>query len=170
MSKFWIFIIISYIRNIFETIIFLDIDGVLRTHKSDLEWSLKLNTPIPERVFDRRFSPKAVSNINQLIYYTRAKIVVSSTWRTQFTLQELKDIFRSNGITGEVIDKTQTGLTRGEEIQEWIDYHGTESYVVIDDQVKDIITYVDNRRVVKCDHSIGFEVDELLDKALDILL
>ena len=69
-----------------------------------------------------------------------------------------------------MIDKTSIGLTRGEEIQEWIDYNGTESYVVIDDQVKDIITYVDNRRVVKCDHSIGFEVDELLDKALDILL
>ena len=157
-------------KYIFDTIIFLDIDGVLRTHKSDLEWSLKLNVPIPERVFDRKFNPKAVSNINQLIYYTKAKIVVSSTWRTQFTLQQLKDIFRSNGITGEVIDKTPIGLTRGEEIQEWIDYHGVDSYVVIDDQVKDILTYVDNRRVVKCEHSIGFEDDELLDKVLDILL
>jgi len=126
--------------------------------------------PIPQRVFDRKFNPKAVSNINQLIYYTKAKIVVSSTWRTQFTLQQLKDIFRSNDITGEVIDKTPIGLTRGEEICEWIDYHGAESYVVIDDQVKDILTYVDNRRVVKCEHSIGFEDDELLDKALDILL
>ena len=157
-------------KYIFDTIIFLDIDGVLRTHKSDLEWSLKLNVPIPERVFDRKFNPKAVSNINQLIYYTKAKIVVSSTWRTQFNLQQLKDIFRSNGITGEVIDKTPIGLTRGEEICEWVDYHGADSYVVIDDQVKDILTYVDNNRVVKCEHSIGFEDDELLDKALDILL
>jgi hypothetical protein len=126
--------------------------------------------PIPESVFDRKFNPKAVSNINLLISYTRAKIVVSSTWRTQFTLQQLKDIFRSNGINGEVIDITSIGLTRGEEIQEWIDYHGVESYIVIDDQVKDILPYVDNRRVVKCNHSIGFEDDELLDKSLDILL
>jgi len=131
---------------------------------------LKLNVPIPESVFDRKFNPKAVSNINLLISYTRAKIVVSSTWRTQFTLQQLKDIFRSNGIDGEVVDKTSIGLTRGEEIQEWIDYHGVESYIVIDDQVKDILPYVDNRRVVKCEHSIGFEDDELLDKSLDILL
>jgi len=131
---------------------------------------LKLNVPIPESVFDRKFNPKAVSNINLLISYTRAKIVVSSTWRTQFTLQQLKDIFRSNGINGEVIDITSIGLTRGEEIQEWIDYHGVESYIVIDDQVKDILPYVDNRRVVKCEHSIGFEDDELLDKSLDILL
>ena len=126
--------------------------------------------PIPESVFDRKFNPKAVSNINLLISYTRAKIVVTSTWRTQFTLQQLKDIFRSNGIDGEVVDKTSIGLTRGEEIQEWIDYHGVESYIVIDDQVKDILPYVDNRRVVKCEHSIGFEDDELLDKSLDILL
>lgn len=126
--------------------------------------------PIPEKVFDRKFNPKSVSNINLLISYTRAKIVVSSTWRTQFTLQQLKDIFRSNGIDGEVIDKTSIGLTRGEEIQEWIDYHGVESYIVIDDQVKDILPYVDNNKVIKCNHSIGFEDDELLDKALDILL
>ena len=126
--------------------------------------------PITESVFDRKFNPKAVSNINLLISYTRAKIVVSSTWRTQFTLQQLKDMFRSNGINGEVIDITSIGLTRGEEIQEWIDYHGVESYIVIDDQVKDILPYVDNRRVVKCEHSIGFEDDELLDKSLDILL
>lgn len=143
---------------------------MLRTHKSDLEWSLKLNVPIPEKVFDRKFNPKSVSNINLIISYTRAKIVVTSTWRTQFTLQQLKDIFRSNGIDGEVVDKTSIGLTRGEEIQEWIDYHGVESYIVIDDQVKDILPYVDNNKVIKCNHSIGFEDDELLDKALDILL
>lgn len=126
--------------------------------------------PIPEKVFDRKFNPKSVSNINLIISYTRAKIVVTSTWRTQFTLQQLKDIFRSNGIDGEVVDKTSIGLTRGEEIQEWIDYHGVESYIVIDDQVKDILPYVDNNKVIKCNHSIGFEDDELLDKALDILL
>jgi hypothetical protein len=33
-------------------IIFLDIDGVLRTHKSDSEWSEKLNTPIFKRLID----------------------------------------------------------------------------------------------------------------------
>jgi hypothetical protein len=38
-------------------IIFLDIDGVLRTHKSDSEWSEKLNTPIFKRT-DRLFSKK----------------------------------------------------------------------------------------------------------------
>lgn len=126
--------------------------------------------PIPEKVFDRKFNPKSVSNINLIISYTRAKIVVTSTWRTQFTLQQLKDIFRSNGIDGEVVDKTSIGLTRGEEIQEWINYNRTESYVVIDDQVKDILPYIDNNKVVKCNHSIGFEDGELLDKSLDILL
>lgn len=39
-------------------IIFLDIDGCLRTHKSDTKWSLILNEPIPFKVFDIKFSKK----------------------------------------------------------------------------------------------------------------
>ncbi len=61
--------------------IFLDIDGVLRTHKSDLEWSLQLGVPIPLSVYDRRFDRKIVSYINEVVGYTRAKIVITSTWR-----------------------------------------------------------------------------------------
>ena len=80
------------------TIIFLDIDGVLRTHKSDLEWSLKSGLPIPQKVYDRQFGQKYVSNINYIISLTGAKIVVRSTWRNNFTIEELKEIFRSRGI------------------------------------------------------------------------
>jgi hypothetical protein len=47
-------------------IIFLDIDGVLRTHKSDSEWSEKLNTPIFKRT-DRLFSKNSVNDINYTI-------------------------------------------------------------------------------------------------------
>jgi hypothetical protein len=46
-------------------IIFLDIDGVLRTHKSDSEWSEKLNTPIFKRT-DRLFSKNSVNDINYI--------------------------------------------------------------------------------------------------------
>lgn len=54
-------------------IIFLDIDGVLRTHQSDLEWSEKLNTPIFKKT-ERLFSKKSVNNINYITSLTRAKI------------------------------------------------------------------------------------------------
>jgi hypothetical protein len=152
------------------TIIFLDIDGVLRTHKSDLEHATILNQEIPTRVFDRRFDLKAVSNINYINHYTNAKIVVSSTWRNNFTVEELKDIFKDRGITTEVIDKTDIGLTRGEEIREWLDRNEVTNYVVIDDQVKDIVNWVDKDRVIHVNHQEGFTSDELVDKILDILL
>jgi len=143
---------------------------VLRTHKSDLEWSQKLGVPIPQKVYDRRFDQKCVSNINYIISLTRAKIVVSSTWRNNFTIEELKVIFRSRGISGEVIDKTGIGLTRGEEIRQWLDTNEVTDYVVIDDQVKDILSWVDKNRVVEVNCQLGFESDELVDKVLDILL
>lgn len=152
------------------TIIFLDIDGVLRTHKSDLENSIILNQEIPIRVYDRRFDSKSVNNINYIVHYTGAKIVVSSTWRNNFSIQELKEIFRDRGITAEVIDKTDIGLTRGEEIREWLDRNEITNYVVIDDQVKDIINWVDKDRVIEVNCQEGFTSDELVDKTLDILL
>jgi len=90
--------------------IFLDIDGVLRTHKSDLEWSLQLGVPIPVSVYDRRFDRKIVSYINEIVGYTRSKIVVTSTWRVKHSLEVLKQIFRDNGISTEIVGTT--GITR----------------------------------------------------------
>ena len=143
---------------------------MLRTHKSDLEWSLILNAEIPKKVFDRNFSKLAVSNINYLIHWTNAKIVVTSTWRNNFSVEELKVIFKNQGILGDVVDKTGVGLTRGEEIIEWLDSNEVEKYVVIDDQIKDIIIHIDENKAIHVNSQIGFEDQDLVDKAIDILL
>jgi len=147
--------------------IFLDIDGVLRTHKSDLEWSQLLGVPIPLSVYDRRFDRKIVSYINEIVCYTRAKIVVTSTWRTKHSLEDLKQIFRDNGIVADVVGITDIGLNRGEEIEQYISENEIENYVVIDDQVNDILKCIPKERVIKVDPIIGFEE---VDKAIDILL
>lgn len=148
-------------------IIFLDIDGVLRTQASDLEWSRRLGEPIPFSVFDRRFDPAIASRINEVAGYARAKIVVTSTWRTKHDLDQLKRIFREGGISAEVVGKTGIGSSRGEEIEQWILENRVSSYVVIDDQVKDILACIPKERVIKVDPAIGFDD---VDKALDILL
>ncbi len=147
--------------------IFLDIDGVLRTHKSDLEWSQCLGVTIPLSVYERRFDKKIVSYINEIVGYTRAKIVVTSTWRTKRSLEELKIIFRDNGIVADVVGITDIGLTRGEEIEQYISENEIENYVVIDDQVNDILKCIPKERVIKVDPIKGFED---VDKAIDILL
>jgi hypothetical protein len=83
-------------------IIFLDIDGVLRTHKSDSEWSEKLNTPIFKRT-DRLFSKNSVNDINY-ITSNSCKIVVTS-WRIHLSIIELNSIFKKKSIIAEVIGK-----------------------------------------------------------------
>lgn len=113
------------------TVIFLDIDGCLRTHKSDTEWSLIINEPIPFKVFDRKFSNKAVSNINYIYSITNCKLVISSTWRCNYTLEELRNIFRNNGIYAPIIDKTIIGLNRGEEIEQWLDTHEVKNMLLL---------------------------------------
>ena len=147
-------------------IIFLDVDGVLRTHKSDLEWSNQLNTPNLNGV-NRLFSKSAVDNLNEVIILTKAKIVVTSTWRINLSVEELNKIFKERGVIGEVIDKTgiNFGGGRGLEIKEWIDNNSVTNYVVLDDLVKDIVDIVDN--VIKVDSQNGFEE---VDLVLDILL
>ena len=150
-------------------IIFLDIDGVLRTDKSDKEWSLKLGLPVPEKRY-RNFSNKSVSNINFIHSITRCKIVLISNWRLHGTLDELKDLFRKQGIQPEIIDKTGISTSRGEEILEWLSVNDdVDNWVVIDDQVKDLVS-IDNSKIVKCDYKIGFEDDLLVDKVLDVLI
>lgn len=146
-------------------IIFLDVDGVLRTHKSDLEWSKQLNTPIFKGV-DRLFCKTAVENLNEVIFLTKAKIVITSTWRINLSVQELNKIFKERGVIGEVIDKTGINFGgRGLEIKEWLDNNSVTNYVVLDDQVKDIVDIVDN--VIKVNSQNGFEE---VDLVLDILL
>jgi hypothetical protein len=137
----------------------------LRTHKSDLEWSNHLNTPVLKGV-NRLFSKSAVDNLNEVIFLTKAKIVVTSTWRINLSVEELNKIFKERGVIGEVIDKTGINFTgRGLEIKEWLDNNKVTNYVVLDDQVKDIIDIVDN--VIKVDSQNGFEE---VDLVLDILL
>lgn len=130
-----------------------------------MEWSNQLNTPVLKGV-NRLFSKSAVDNLNEVIILTKAKIVVTSTWRINLSVEELNKIFKERGVIGEVIDKTSINFGgRGLEIKEWLDNNSVTNYVVLDDQVKDIVDEVDN--VIKVDSQNGFEE---VDLVLDILL
>ena len=159
-----------------KKIIFLDIDGVLRTHKSDLEWSNKLTTPIFKGV-DRLFDKTLVDNLNEVIYLTGAKIVITSNWRIYLSLEELQRIFKERGVIGEVIGKTGLGHlkggspipigNRGLEIQDWLDRNPVRKFIIIDDQVSDIINIFPSWRIIKVNPQVGFVE---VEKALDVLL
>lgn len=150
-------------------IIFLDIDGVLRTENSDRYWSELCNRPIPQSVFDRLFSKESISILNEIIYITDAKVVITSTWRNQHDLRELILKFGLNKFRGEIIDVTRILGSRGEEIQEWLDTHKVDKYVVIDDSVSDILRHINPKRVVEINPKTGLN-DSYFEKIVDLLL
>ena len=137
-------------------IIFLDIDGVLRTTASDIWWSDKLIQPIPDSIFKRRFSPTSVSLINQLDNITKAKIVITSTWKTFYKFEDLKKELFSRGLVSDIIDITPVLQNRGTEIQCWLDINSVNKYAVIDDNINDIIGHINPGKIIKCSPSIGF--------------
>lgn len=116
-----------------KKIIFLDLDGVITTPSS--KYCL---------------SPPHMELLGNIIEATDAYIVISSSWR-RYNLEQTIDFItsESNPFVGKnpfpfidrVIDITKrvrpikmSGYVhRGDEIQEWLDNHEVESYVILDD-------------------------------------
>ena len=113
-------------------IIFLDFDGVISTHEC------KMN-----------LDPVKIALLEQILYSTNAKIVVTSSWRVGtrnadefvnklFNFHRSKDKVSSCPLfVNSIYDVTDTnGNYRGEEVQRWIDAHKDEidQYVILDDE------------------------------------
>jgi hypothetical protein len=118
-------------------IIFLDIDGVLYTTKYYNYLSLKHKKFRDKYGF--LFDPECVSNFNEIIEKTGAKVVISSTWRIS-GLDIMRDLFKDRGIKGDIIDLTPIAtiddlfFCRGEEIEQWLIVNGMpDKFVVLDD-------------------------------------
>lgn len=93
---------------------------------------------------NKDWCPAACNHLNRICKKTGARIVISSSWRSEFTLEELKEIFSSNGIKPEyVIAVTpsyvevpdEEAYCRGHEIREWMGKHAPENstYAILDD-------------------------------------
>lgn len=123
-------------------IIFLDIDGVL----NNALWYKETNG---HRGRDD-LSPDNIKFLNELIENTGAKVVVTSTWRLNRTVEELQEILARNGFVGEIVGKTidmrrgedSDCILRGNEILQWMKAHPVElgcayydykDYVILDD-------------------------------------
>lgn len=117
-----------------KNIIFTDIDGVLQ-----------INNP-------KKWDKKCCKLYNDICKELNLKAVITSTWRIHYTIKELQKIFYSHGINVEIIGYTEVlGIDRGEEIKMYLLDEPCDKYVVIDDNVRDILPYVQN--VVKIDKS-----------------
>jgi hypothetical protein len=72
-------------------ILFLDIDGVICTTSC---YGIGKNNKWGTYMFDS----KCVALLNFIIQETGAEIILSSDWRNQHTLSEMREIFAHNGV------------------------------------------------------------------------
>ena len=97
-----------------KTIMFLDIDGVLNS----INWMKVRN----DRT--KKIDPTNIDNINKFIDYHACDIVLSSSWRIIYDIGEIKNYLKSNGLIGNIIDKTpilyDSEKNRGSEIKLWL--------------------------------------------------
>ena len=111
-----------------KKIIFLDIDGVL-----NYELFYKKEDGPHETRFDydlANICGDKIKLLNTLIEETGADVVISSSWRKNKTLEELRTLFQHKGFKGNIIDKTPVlyysdkeygySVPRGCEIKAWI--------------------------------------------------
>jgi hypothetical protein len=153
-------------------VIFLDIDGVLVTRNS-IKYQY-LNFPDDTSI---RFSKNAVRNLNKLIRLTKAKIVISSTWRLFHSLEELQNIFMKQRIKGKIISTTsierapvEEDIPRGQKIADWLAQHPeVEKYVIIDDDVQADCIQFHSVNCVETSYKRGFSPEDKFNEALAIL-
>lgn len=108
-------------------LIFLDIDGVLVTTKSLLAGN------------EYRFDKDCVKNLMDILTATQAKIVISSSWREDRTLEQLQKLFVSNGLGDNIIGVTPIHgdhEIRGSEVKAFLEKADLEieKFVILDDE------------------------------------
>jgi HAD domain in Swiss Army Knife RNA repair proteins len=121
-------------------IIFLDIDGVLNTDRQIRINNLKQNEGI-------NFDQEAMGNLKKIIKKTKARIVITSTWRIHqrengYLWSELIRNFQLCNINSKVIiditpitDMNMRLETRELEISKWLSTNkNIEKFVILDDQ------------------------------------
>lgn len=125
-------------------VIFLDIDGVINGFNSPPLFAAgwpesHLETPLIEKI------NKIVETVEsqELENTIKTKIVISSSWRIRFSLDELREMLQKQGLRAEILDvtprihpvKMSQRVSRGKEIQAWLTNCSEEviKFVILDD-------------------------------------
>lgn len=111
-------------------LIFLDIDGVMNITPS---WS-KPNI-LSDNFTD--FSQKSILALNQIIKFSSASVVLTTSHRYSFSLNEWKLIFKNRGINLNLIDRLPHNtnyISRKQEIENYLICNNIKNnYIIIDD-------------------------------------
>lgn len=115
-------------------VIFLDFDGVLNTEQYQAQ--LAIEGKLGKDAWGPLFDPRSVANLRKILEATDAAIVISSSWRWLFRLGSLRMMWEVRELPGEIIDTIPCGaqyISRGEDIECWLDRNDRPDYIIIDD-------------------------------------
>lgn len=140
-------------------ILFLDIDGVLNSQnftKNNIS-----RTILPD---DSNIDPQSCKLLEDLLVSCPdLYIVISSTWRRMFNLNQLQNILKQKGLLScnKIIDYTPSlqNSIRGNEIQSWLDEHPEVSLFAILDDDNDMGNITDH--LIQTDFNIGLTSQEI---------
>lgn len=109
-------------------VLFLDIDGVLNSHRSCFALGGISHDASPSGL--TQFDPIALAMVQGLCRGAGLSVVLSSTWRIH---RDWRDLGPQLGLP--IIDRTpRLSGVRGTEIKAWLDANpGVESYAIVDD-------------------------------------
>jgi len=134
-------------------VIFLDFDGVLNNRE---RW--KDHQQVDPRCSTAMLDPLGVWRLKQIVSSTGAKIVVTSTWRNIYPLEQLSGFLWKYGIErGTIIGKTPKIGRRGHEISHWLKKHPVDNYIILDDDQDAGSGKVDRDRFIKTDWEYGIQ-------------
>lgn len=133
-------------------VLFLDIDGVLNSERTELAFGSYPHDFSSAEL--ARFDPVALRLVRKLCAMTDCSVVLSSSWRTCFTVHEV-----ANGLDLPVMAATcDLGSTfdRAEEIAMWLAGHPEVThYAIVDDMALDWLDAPHGAHFVQTDPAVG---------------
>jgi 16S rRNA C1402 (ribose-2'-O) methylase RsmI len=154
----------SYLCNM---LILLDIDGVM-VPASLWKKPEFLNDGFPT------FSSKATHALQKIISETSANILLTTSHKSNYDIEEWENIFKNRGIQINKINRLSENtnrFTRKEEIVNWFNSNSAiyEEFIIIDDDksLNDLPKFLKDR-LIQTSPLIGL-TDELVDEALKVI-
>lgn len=123
-------------NNSYPKYLFLDIDGVMNSFDdykmTNEEFMKQLNK------ISFKLNPKHVKILNNVVEKYNPKIILSSYWRTRFSLEKINDLFKKEDFKGQISDITddqgKEHDNRWNQIKRYIDKNDVKNYIILDDE------------------------------------
>jgi hypothetical protein len=116
--------------------LFLDIDGVLNSFDDYNMTGKEFLKNLKNISFVT--SDKQMSLLNKIVEEYNPTIILSSYWRTRYSLKELNNIFRENGFVGKISGVTskegEEHKDRWKQIKLYIEENKVKDYIILDDE------------------------------------